>query len=415
MLKISKSELISYVNYLKKNNPSHLNIFSAILKHARLAKKMTLEEVSAGICSVSYLSKLENSQIEPKDEYVKFLFDRLDIDYTLAEDNDFEKILFEMIKCYYYNDKEKIIELVKGTSSTLFDCYSNLCYVIYDLIIGDFEDSKKRLEEVDSVKTSLSELGGIIYILLLGEYAVLTKDYHNCYFYLNIVSDYYIKYDEVRNLILEDLIVCLFNIRKYYELLSCYNLLRVESQISYPIERKTKLSLIYKIVLGLDNQKTASEILLFIEKHKDFTGEVDNFYLALLGLCKMNLYLDVIRIIEESGLYYKKNILALYGYAIYMSEVIEKYVGFLQMIQGIKEEGINDQDYHFINFLKLLLEGSTKGDIIEYIRYVLRPFCENSPHALYDIMYYLVYVDCLNSLSKYKDSALFLREKMKNM
>ena len=38
---------------------------SARLKHYRLQRNLTLEEVSDGICSVSYLSKLENNLLIP--------------------------------------------------------------------------------------------------------------------------------------------------------------------------------------------------------------------------------------------------------------------------------------------------------------------------------------------------------------
>ncbi len=63
--------LIRFKVALKKRhqNKGSETIGSAI-KFKRKELKMTLEEASEGICSISYLSKLENNVIEPSDRYV---------------------------------------------------------------------------------------------------------------------------------------------------------------------------------------------------------------------------------------------------------------------------------------------------------------------------------------------------------
>ena len=55
---------------------------------------MTLEEGAAGICSISYLSKLENNQIEPNLDFVDQLVERFDIKEQLTfDDYQYEKRL----------------------------------------------------------------------------------------------------------------------------------------------------------------------------------------------------------------------------------------------------------------------------------------------------------------------------------
>ena len=94
-------------------------VCAQMLKNERLRRKMTLEEASRDICSVSYLCKLENSQIKTNDDYVKALCDRYSISYnTLSEattinyvdevnPNEYEVTLYAKFAiinyCYIYN------------------------------------------------------------------------------------------------------------------------------------------------------------------------------------------------------------------------------------------------------------------------------------------------------------------------
>ena len=57
----------------------------SLIKRKRKELNVTQDEISKGICSISYLSKIENNQIVPSDFYVREIMDKLDID----EGNDF--------------------------------------------------------------------------------------------------------------------------------------------------------------------------------------------------------------------------------------------------------------------------------------------------------------------------------------
>ena len=54
---------------------------SKFLKRRRNELGKTLEEVSEGICSTSYLSKIENCQVEVDESYFSMLFEKLDLSY----------------------------------------------------------------------------------------------------------------------------------------------------------------------------------------------------------------------------------------------------------------------------------------------------------------------------------------------
>lgn len=50
-----------------------------LIHNKRLEKEYTLESLSHGICSTSYLSKLEKGAIEPKEDIIHLLLQKLDI------------------------------------------------------------------------------------------------------------------------------------------------------------------------------------------------------------------------------------------------------------------------------------------------------------------------------------------------
>ncbi len=89
----------------KRQTHRHYEVkpIGSALKLRRQELRMTLEEGAEGICSISYLSKLENNQIEPNPEFIELLSKRFKMkdqgtydreDYT----SDLEQITEQMIK-----------------------------------------------------------------------------------------------------------------------------------------------------------------------------------------------------------------------------------------------------------------------------------------------------------------------------
>ncbi|HPG42535.1 MAG TPA: helix-turn-helix transcriptional regulator, partial [Acholeplasmataceae bacterium] len=77
----------------------------------RLKRKelgMTLEEGAEGICSISYLSKLENNQIDPNLDFVDQLVDRFGLKDQIAFDiESYESDLKELTKLMFHFEKPK--------------------------------------------------------------------------------------------------------------------------------------------------------------------------------------------------------------------------------------------------------------------------------------------------------------------
>ena len=74
------SKFDKYVNLIKDTkDEKDYSIYTQIIKNERIKRNQTLESMAKGICSISYLSKMENNAIKPSEEYVKALLERVDV------------------------------------------------------------------------------------------------------------------------------------------------------------------------------------------------------------------------------------------------------------------------------------------------------------------------------------------------
>mgnify|MGYP000216019176 FL=1 len=79
-------------------NENYQKELARILKAKRLEQGKSLEEVSKGICSTSYLSRLENNQVKLQDPYLKMLFEKLSINYDDLKQARKKNLFLDIIK-----------------------------------------------------------------------------------------------------------------------------------------------------------------------------------------------------------------------------------------------------------------------------------------------------------------------------
>ncbi|PAD25456.1 hypothetical protein CHH62_11760 [Niallia circulans] len=70
------------------------------IRQLRIHKQLTQKELTEGICSITYLSRIENGQINPSAEFLRKVSKRLGYDLTeLSSPNRDEKTL-EIVENY---------------------------------------------------------------------------------------------------------------------------------------------------------------------------------------------------------------------------------------------------------------------------------------------------------------------------
>lgn len=142
-------------NNVARNDKAKLAKF---LKRRRMELGYTLEEVSDGICSTSYLSKIENCQVEVDDNYYHMLFEKLHLEYQSIVEHRMVPIYTEIIKAYLKDDRAFIESKLNGIvgNNAYCDTEIEMLVVIYNLIGGSMEEASTSIRKLELVKNTLS-------------------------------------------------------------------------------------------------------------------------------------------------------------------------------------------------------------------------------------------------------------------
>ncbi|MFC7062477.1 helix-turn-helix transcriptional regulator [Halobacillus seohaensis] len=158
-----------------------------LIKQHRKFKNLTLEDLSSGICSVSYLSKIEHNTINASDEIYRLLGKRLNIRLeNLNEDFD-EKIYTQLMKWHetiQLKDFPLMKELYKKCQKLLNTNHnielSNLYKIVhsrYELTINKMPLPKKTSKELHDVLSQSSYEYRFLYYKTIGIHHFLNYDY----------------------------------------------------------------------------------------------------------------------------------------------------------------------------------------------------------------------------------------------
>ncbi len=156
MIKNSLKTLQDRYGNVEKENANNLAKF---MKRRRLEKKQTLEVVCRGICSPSYLSKIENGQAEVDESFLQSLFERLDLEYdnikVEREIDFFSKIIKFYLLERYDLLEEKLKQMVKINSYC--DTELELIILLNNIIKKNYKEAEILIEKLESIRNTLTK------------------------------------------------------------------------------------------------------------------------------------------------------------------------------------------------------------------------------------------------------------------
>ncbi|EJS73100.1 transcriptional regulator [Bacillus cereus] len=161
--------------------------------YKRLQQKMTQEELCQGICSVSYLSKIENGKIDASEEILQLLCTRLEIAVTDLRDveEDVKVKLDEWLNALVHLDKqqvERIYEELQDEMKHVLDFeiinYYKLLYTRYLIMKRDFPAVEEELESLKKMYKKYSPFQKLLYTYSKGLYYFLQHKYKTALEYL---------------------------------------------------------------------------------------------------------------------------------------------------------------------------------------------------------------------------------------
>lgn len=320
-----------------------------IIKSERLNQSMKQNTLAKGICSTSYLSKIENSLTVPSDEVITFLLKKLNIEIDQVSSEKEKEVIESLSQLYKIGvlkrNKQFISEaLHKFTHQKLYflqlkNFYSYHLYMFRLLLILDEEEDNlhSTYNTLVKIKDDMDDKQKFIFHLNLGLYSYLAGNFK-----------------EAINRLEMSLKLVNSGINEEWEVADFYNIL----SLTY-----------FKCNEFFNAINYASKSLLYYKDNLLFERAIDNYIVIGIAHKKLRKYEEAEKnynLAEKLAIDYK---------LINYEEVIYQNLGSLYAIQGshekaiefykrslkIKDEDCNAEGY-LLTILSLVKEYSKQSD-----------------------------------------------------
>lgn len=147
------------------------------IKKRRKDLNMTQDMISNGICSISYLSKIENNQIAPNAFFIKEIMSKLDIEEDFVNKNlEDQSYLQKTIQAVFYSNKETLDGIYQEIESIKDNVTINICKLGYHMIVSK-KLSGDPLMRLEALIMNMNDLELKAYLLFSSLYFIGYNDY----------------------------------------------------------------------------------------------------------------------------------------------------------------------------------------------------------------------------------------------
>lgn len=159
------------------NDSNQKKKYGVLLKRKRLENHMTLEKLCEGVCTVSYLSRIENNLVEVDEQYYVSLFRKLNIDFNELKEVKENEIYIELLKCYLQEEDDKAIDIISNALKTNFYVELEMdLMLLYDNIIHClYSEALKQIIEFNGKTNIFVESELYFFLFLTALYAYRTN------------------------------------------------------------------------------------------------------------------------------------------------------------------------------------------------------------------------------------------------
>lgn len=179
------------ISYAKETiNEDKYEIVGSELRNRRIKYNLTLDALADGICSLSYLCKIETNKIEPNAFYLKEICKRLSLTDTQVDVLlDLRNIIEKCIEAFINKKYELIDEYYLKCSC--FDNYrANLVNLIYHLVNHNIVEANKIYLDLIQIAETMREFDFIVLSLFSSILHYYNYKFHEALEILNSLSKY---------------------------------------------------------------------------------------------------------------------------------------------------------------------------------------------------------------------------------
>lgn len=377
------------LNFLYDIDDVELNISRSIsqaIKRERLEKNLTLESMARGICSLSYLSKIENFTIIPHTSYLEALCERLDIDFQRILESQIKNDINEVLKFYLYQLYDNLEEVYLSLENPYYNVSDGFIKIIYHLYKENFLEVEKEIKYVNDVKNTLTAKELNILTLLVSEYYIKTNQFKKIEEKLDLLIKLSRNASEFQSLYFEQLFIAAYHLNINHLLYKYYHLLHNNKLLVYPTCRLCKVHIMMLEVQSREKNCYSLENLSAIRLNTpkmDLDDDID-YYQSLVYINK-KMYQEAYEQLAFKDNLTPRDIAALL-YAAYKGKTLETDQ-LLKLAKNVRYKKYEHVHKNFINYLVFKIQGIKRIELAEMIKYHMLPSNHLSPFPLYSRIY----------------------------
>jgi len=378
-----------------------------VLRKRRIELNMTQEAVSKGICSNTYLSKIENNQIVINREHLYMLMERMQMPVDeISFPEEMLEYLVKSVKLFFYRDVEGYRELFDEVNKYQFAVLLQIVKLGYYTLTEDYENAELVYNEVFRYLNSLEEFGFSVFLIFSSFYNLGVRNYKNARIILDKVENRF------QN---DDITYGLYNYSKFLIYGNLHLNMTASEAAQIAINIFNKYSNIVRI----------NELYLWKEIFTVYEGNYDSSYfnpniLKFVTDKDRNIYLNVLASSSKDPLPYLENLieeeegylLGLFLKARYyfLTDKIEQFKETYDLINGLHYKMKSKIDYAYI--LKMM-KNNDEILLKEYLINHVLEYAIKKQNIYFMKSISLSISDILAKKNRYKD-ALSYRQKLDN-
>ena len=273
-----------------------MNNIGLLIKMARIQQNMKQVSLAKGICSTSYLSKIENNQTIPSEDVLQLLLERLELDYedlSTEQENEFLADLYLLYKeAIIERNKKEVRAKLKNYTTRNFLFVDESNFFTYNLYLfrlsliteADVDTVNGLMNALEQMQEKFDERQNFIFNKNCGFYFYLVRDFKLSLNYFELALEF------VTNFHLQE-----WEFADFYHALSMSYL--SNSHLLNTIEYSTKSLKFYKDNLIFNRAIDCYIVLGIAYKHNlNFKNAEESFLLAKKIVINFNLseYTEII-------------------------------------------------------------------------------------------------------------------------
>jgi len=343
------------------NDTTFNNNVARVIKNKRVDSKQTQSDVAKGICSISYISKIESGKCPPDNFYVREIMSKMGITLDEVMMKEFSNELYDIVEGVYFDDEHKINLLVELTEN------SNILSAKIVQLVGKSyldDDITNLLAYINVYKTDLTDYELKVYMYIIARYEAAHLRYSKSVKYLMILNELDLLDPHLEFLITKLLAECNLYIGNYVESLYYINKADTLLHNSYEILNLNKIRLL-RVELLLYSDKTTlacKELEKFAKITSEKLSAKLNWLRGLTCLNKGHFTESVNYFLNSQKYMFEDSILAVIM-ALHLRGNVKKIVEY----QKILSEGTLNS---FYTKMSMYFKIKTEGNMYELRDYI---------------------------------------------